>query len=257
MPINLESVRPLPAERLHVEVYSTRTDMGNAAAHDVVKKMKELLAEKERICMIFAAAPSQNEFLAGLTHADGIDWSRVTVFHMDEYIGLPEDDPRRFSRFLADRLFDIVRPGEVNLINTSKGLETECKRYGELLRAEPIDIVCLGIGENGHVAFNDPWVADFNDPKTVKIVQLDEACRNQQVHDGCFPDLEAVPTHAITLTIPILMAGAYLYCIVPGKTKQNAVKRTLYGRITPECPASVLRRHPNCTLYLDKDSYGN
>ena len=117
--------------------------------------------------------------------------------------------------------------------------------------------MCLGIGENGHIAFNDPCVANFNDPEIVKIVQLDEISRKQQVHDGCLPNLESVPTHAVTLTIPILMSGAYLYCIVFGKNKQNAVKRTLYGPITPDSPASILRRHHNCTFYLDKDSYGN
>lgn len=206
--------------------------------------------------MIFAAAPSQNEFLETLTAAEGIDWSRVVAFHMDEYIGLPVGAPQRFSQFLKEKLFDIVQPGEVHLIRSENTIEAECARYAALVNETPIDIVCLGIGENGHIAFNDPPVANFADTETIKPVELDAACRTQQVNDGCFPDFGSVPTHALTLTIPALMSARHLYCMVPGETKRQAVRETLHASISTACPATILRTHDHCTLYVDRDSYG-
>lgn len=256
MPFLSRPVRTEIVDRLNVRVYENRMAMGNAAGADVAAKIRELLSKKERVRMIFASAPSQNEFLQRLGQEKGIDWTRITAFHMDEYIGLPKDAPQLFSRYLQDHLFSIVHPGEVHFIDSSRSIAHECKRYGDLIRQAPIDIVCLGIGENGHIAFNDPPVADFDDPEVMKPVKLDDVCRQQQVNDGCFPDIHAVPTHALTLTIPTLLSGSYLYCIVPGKTKREAVRSALYGPITTECPASILRRHPNCTLYLDRDAYG-
>jgi glucosamine-6-phosphate deaminase len=153
-------------------------------------------------------------------------------------------------------LFSRVRPGRVELIDGSGGIERECERYAALLAEAPIDVVCLGIGENGHIAFNDPPVADFRDPLLVKAVELDLPCRRQQVNDGCFPNLDAVPTHAITLTIPALMSGARLYCSVPGATKRDAVKETMNGPITTACPAAILREHPDMTLFADLDAFG-
>ncbi|GIP38361.1 glucosamine-6-phosphate deaminase [Paenibacillus sp. J31TS4] len=252
-------VQPIATEardRLRVEVYGNRRHMGRAAGLAAAARLKELLASQERVRMIFAAAPSQNECLEALTQEEGIDWQRVTAFHMDEYIGLPKGAPQRFSQFLKDRLFDVVRPGTVHLIESSNPSEEECARYSALLAEAPIDIVCLGIGENGHIAFNDPPVADFGDPLLVKPVELDDACRQQQVNDGCFPSFGDVPTHALTLTIPALMAGRHLFCVVPGPTKRAAVDATLNGPISTECPASILRNHPDCTLYVDTDSYG-
>ena len=243
-------------DRLKVRVYADRRAMGAAAGTDAAAKLRELLAAKRAVRMIFAAAPSQNEALDALAAAPGIDWSRLTAFHMDEYIGLAEDAPQRFSRYLRQRLFDRVRPGAVHLIDSPKAAADECRRYADLLRAAPIDIVCLGIGENGHIAFNDPPVADFADPRVIKPVELDADCRQQQVNDGCFPSFAAVPTHALTLTIPTLMSGAHLFCAVPGPTKRRAVERTLTGEISTECPSTVLRRHAGCTLYVDRDSYG-
>ncbi|GGD95725.1 glucosamine-6-phosphate deaminase [Paenibacillus nasutitermitis] len=244
------------ADLLKVEVYENRKHMGISAAEAVSAKMKELLASQKEIRMIFAAAPSQNEFLEKLRSVEGLDWSRVTAFHMDEYIGLPPGAPERFSAFLCKGLFDEVHPGTVQLIDSTSSAEEESQRYARLLQQHPIDIVCLGIGENGHIAFNDPPVADFNDPVWVKSVELDEICRQQQVNDGCFPDLPSVPTHAITLTIPALFSGTHLFCMVPGVTKAAAVSATLNGPITTQCPSSILRRHPDCTLYTDNDSYG-
>lgn len=242
-------------DSLQVEVFPSREALGAAAAGHAAERIRELLGRQERVRMIFAAAPSQNEFLASLIQAEGIDWSRITAFHMDDYLGLPEEAPQRFGRFLKEKLFDRVHPGEVRYIRTDGGVEAECERYEQLLREAPIDIVCLGIGENGHIAFNDPPVADFQDPVWVKAVVLDDACRRQQVNDGCFPDFGSVPEQALTLTIPALLSGARLYCMVPGPTKREAVTRTLAGPITTACPASVLRTHPHCTLYVDQDSY--
>lgn len=243
-------------DRLQVRQYASRDEMGRAAAADVSQAMKAILADRGSLRIVFAAAPSQNELLDYLAADKDIEWGRVTAFHMDEYIGLDEDAPQRFSTFLDTRLFSRVRPGTVHLIDGSADPAAECERYAALLQEAPIDIVCLGIGENGHLAFNDPPVADFNDPKTVKIVELDDMCREQQVRDGCFDRFREVPETAMTLTIPTLLSGGRLFCIVPGPTKRSAVTQTLEGPITTACPASILREHPNCTLYLDRDSYG-
>jgi glucosamine-6-phosphate deaminase len=256
MGLQPQPVKAETVDHLKVNVYANRQDLGMSAGRAAAARIKELLGKKAGIRMIFAAAPSQNEFLDTLAADPEIDWSRITAFHMDEYIGLPNDAPQKFSRFLCERLFDKVKPGTVHLIDSSSSIEAECKRYGDLIREAPIDIVCLGIGENGHIAFNDPPVADFNDPHVIKAVELDDACRQQQVNDGCFPTFGDVPTHALTLTIPTMMSGSYLYCMVPGPTKRNAVVRTLSGDISTECPSTVLRRHPECTLYVDRDSYG-
>jgi glucosamine-6-phosphate deaminase len=249
-------LRTAQVDRLAVRVYRDRQAMGEAAGTDVAATMRAILARQAGVRIVFAAAPSQNETLETLARCDAIDWSRVTAFHMDEYLGLPADAPESFGRFLSTRLFDRVRPGIVHLIDTANEAASECERYARLLETAPIDIVCLGIGENGHLAFNDPPVADFADPVRVKAVALDLASRQQQVHDGCFPTLDAVPTHALTLTIPALMAGANLFCVVPGRAKAGAIRGALHGPVSPVCPASILRRHPNCTLYLDMDSFG-
>lgn len=250
------ALRTETVDSLRVSVYQDRLALGVAAGRDVADKIKELLSVKRGIRIIFAAAPSQNEMLEQLAQDKEIDWSRITTFHMDEYIGLPNDAPQKFSHFLCERLFNKVKPGAVHLIDSSNPIDVECSRYGTLLQEAPIDIVCFGIGENGHIAFNDPPVADFNDPLTIKAVELDDACRQQQVNDGCFPAFDQVPTHALTLTIPSLLSGAHLYCVVPGPTKRQAVGRTLNGPVSTECPSTIVRNHPDCTLYVDFDSYG-
>ncbi|MGN1346863.1 MAG: glucosamine-6-phosphate deaminase [Eubacteriales bacterium] len=241
-------------DALDVRVYRNRTEMGEAAARDIAQAMRELLREKSEISMIFAAAPSQNETLAALVREDGIEWGRVNACHMDEYVGLSGTSPQSFSYYLREHIFDLVPFRSVNCLDGTADPAAECARYGELLLRHPVDIVCLGIGENGHIAFNDPWVADFDDPALVKAVALDEVCRLQQVHDGCFPTLSEVPTHALTLTIPTLTAARHMFCSVPASTKREAVLRTVTGPITPDCPASVLRRHPHAVLYCDADS---
>ncbi len=241
-------------DKLLVKIYETRPAMGNAAAEDISKRIAELLEKKDEINMIFAAAPSQNEVLAALVADKSIAWEKINAFHMDEYIGLPKDAPQRFANFLEEHIFNLVPFKSVELIESDNGIDEECERYSGLLAEHPIDIVVMGIGENGHIAFNDPPVADFKDTKLVKPVKLDDICRNQQVNDGCFKTISDVPEYALTLTVPMLTSGKYLYCIVPAKTKANAVKETLNGSIDEHCPASVLRTHDNAVLYLDADS---
>ncbi|GAB3959942.1 glucosamine-6-phosphate deaminase [Spirosoma harenae] len=243
-------------DELQVHIFDTRQQMGVAAGQAVAAKIKELLTEKDRLRIVFAAAPSQNEMLDYLATAEGIDWRRIDVFHMDEYVGLAPDSPQRFAHFLTTKLFSKVRPGQVHLIDDSAGAVAACERYAHLITQAPIDIVCLGVGENGHLAFNDPPVADFNDPDIIKRVQLDDVCRQQQVNDGCFPTFDDVPEEALTLTIPTLLSGQFLFCVVPGPTKREAIKIMLTGPISTSCPASILRQHPHCTLYVDRDSYG-
>ena len=248
-------VKTEQVDKLNVKVYQTREEMGRAAAEEAAAAIRAAIAAKGEFNMIFAAAPSQNEFLAHLIADKSIDFTKINAFHMDEYIGLPADAPQGFGNFLRERLFDRVPFKTVNTIDsTAADPEAECRRYAALLQAHPCDIVCMGIGENGHIAFNDPHVADFGDKAAVKVVALDETCRQQQVNDGCFARLDDVPTHALTLTIPTLTAPEAVFCIVPAKTKANAVYATLRGGITEACPASILRRHANATLYCDADS---
>jgi len=249
------AVRTLDVDALHIQVYATRAEMGQAAAYDVSARMRALLSQQASIRMVFAAAPSQNEFLAALGRTVGLDWSKVEAFHMDEYVGLPADAPQSFGLFLRTRLFDLARPGRVEYIDgNAPDAAAECARYGALLRERPVDIVCAGIGENGHMAFNDPHVADFADPEVVKLVTLDEVCRRQQVHDGAFASVDQVPKAALTMTMPALMSAQRVYCIVPGPTKTEAVLRTLHGAMDTSCPASVMRRHRQAVLYLDQEA---
>lgn len=239
---------------LNVNIYPSRSEMGIQAARDIEDAICAVIAQRGACNIIFAAAPSQNEVLAALVASIKIDWEKVHAFHMDEYIGISPDAPQGFARFLRDAIFEKVNPGKVEYLNCSAAPESEIERYTALLKEFPTDIVIMGIGENGHIAFNDPHVADFNDTAVVKAVELDEKCRKQQVNDGCFSKLEDVPKTALTLTIPTLTAAPQIFCIVPAKTKAQAVFNTLNGSISETCPASILRNHPNATLYLDPDS---
>ena len=248
-------IRTFDAGKLRVIVAESRNEMGKLSAGHVAELIKKFLAEKNEIRMIFAAAPSQNEFLEELTKDKSIDWSKVTAFHMDEYIGLTSNSSELFSKYLNDHIFSKVNFKKVYLINSqADDHKAECIRYEIILKEAPIDIVCLGIGENGHIAFNDPLVADFNDKSFVKIVELDMKCKAQQVNDGCFKTIDEVPANAYSLTVPALLAGTYLNVVVPDKRKAEAVKNTLYSSISTKCPATILRTHHNAVLYLDKDS---
>ena len=243
------------ADALQVRIYDSRDAMGRAAAADIKDRILKLLETKAQINMIFAAAPSQNEVLAALAEDTDIPWKRVNAYHMDEYIGLAADAPQGFGNFLREHLFDRAPFATVSCIDsTAADPEKECLRYEKLLKDNPVDIVVMGIGENGHIAFNDPPVADFNDSKLVKTVELDPVCRRQQVNDGCFAELSLVPTHAITLTVPALVATEDLFCIVPAPSKARAVAETVKGSIDEHCPASILRKKPGAVLYLDPDS---
>lgn len=249
-------MKQIKLDKLDVKIMPSRDEMGKVAAADIAAKIKELLALKDEINMIFAAAPSQNEALAHLIEYNDIDWCRINAYHMDEYIGLaPDDADKSFSCYLTGHIFGKVPFKSVNLINsTATDAEAECARYSKLLLDNPADIVVMGIGENGHIAFNDPWVAKFNDEQVVKVVPLDDVCRQQQVNDGCFPSVDRVPKNAMTLTCPTLTRPAYQFCVVPAKTKALAVKRTLEGEISEECPATILRTLSGATMYLDNDS---
>lgn len=243
------------ADRLRVRIYPDRKSMGEAAAADIAAAIRRVLAEKECCNMIFAAAPSQNEVLAALAADKTVDFARINAFHMDEYCGLAPSSPQGFGNFLRAAIFEKAPFRSVHYLNgNAADIPAECARYGALLEAFPTDIVCLGIGENGHIAFNDPPVANFRDPVLCKQVALDPVCRAQQVHDGCFSALEQVPTHALTLTVPALCRGKEMFCVVPAATKANAVYATVRGSFGEHCPATVLREHPAAILYLDADS---
>lgn len=250
-----DGVDRFSAGPLAVEVHGNRSETGRAAGRAAASYLREVLARQPGARVIFACAPSQNEFLATLTSEPAIAWTRVTAFHMDEYVGLPASHPANFRHYLRTHLIARVPPGVVHeLAGDAPDASAECRRYGDLLARAPIDAVFLGIGENGHLAFNDPPVADFSDPAAVKVVGLDAACREQQVHDGCFPSLSEVPRQALTLTIPTLLNTARMYCMVPGTRKAAAVAATLQGPIATACPASILRTHPAATLFLDRDA---
>ncbi len=237
---------------LEYRVYASRDDMGAAAGNDIADAILEMLKEKDELNMIFAAAPSQNETLASLLQRKDIPWNKINAFHMDEYIGLSDEAPQRFGQFLKNAIFGKVDFKSVNYINSNASdIEAECARYTKLLQDYPTDIVCLGIGENGHIAFNDPGVADFNDTKLIKTAVLDEVCRNQQVNDGCFATIDEVPTHALTLTIPALTKAKAMFCSVPAATKKWAVTETINGAISEDCPATIMRKHEKAILYCD------
>ncbi len=250
-------MRELKTDKLNVKVYDSRREMGREAAREAAACIKKMLENKASLNIIFAAAPSQNEFLEELRQEPGITWERINGYHMDEYVGLKQGSHASFSRFLDDAVFLKVPFQSVNrLIGDSVSPEAECARYSRLLEENPVDIVFMGIGENGHIAFNDPDTANFHDGQTVKVVELDLACRQQQVNDGCFPSLEAVPVRAYTLTIPALLKATKIFCIVPGGRKAKAVNQALTGSVSEACPASILRTRENVYLYLDQDSAG-
>lgn len=247
-------MREITKDKLVAKIYSGRPELGAAAAAELTARIAELLKTKEYVNIIFASAPSQNEFLAELLKKD-IEWNRINAFHMDEYIGLDPDAPQGFGNFLKDRLFKFVSCRTVNYLNGNEAdPQDECKRYSDLLIQYPTDIVCLGIGENTHLAFNDPHVADFNDPLIVKVVDLDQACRDQQVNDGCFAKIDEVPTHALTITMPALFKSTYAIAIVPGKFKADAIYHTINSDISEKYPSTILRRHDNAILFIDEDS---
>jgi glucosamine-6-phosphate deaminase len=240
-------------EQMNIRISTTRQNLGKEAASDIAAELRSRLRTQPNLRMIFAAAPSQRAMLQALVEEPEIDWHRITAFHMDEYIGLPEDAPQRFGMWLRDAIFDRVPFANFHLIEPGTDLEETCRSYAKKLMEAPIDMVLLGIGANGHLAFNDP-PADLDDPLAVKVVTLDDVCRQQQVDEKCFATLDEVPQKAISLTVPMLLRGDRLFCCVPGSNKRAAVRRMLHDPISGACPATALRNHPRCTVYLDHDS---
>jgi beta-glucuronidase len=243
-------------QNLQVKIFSNRRLAGNAASFDFIDKVQSLLKKKNTINIVFASAGSQVEFLEGLLRNHMfVDWNRINAFHLDEFVGAGPETSYGFAHWLKDYLVDqLPFRGFETLNGRAEDLTAECRRYAALLDKDGIDLACIGIGENGHLAFNDPPVADFDDPMPVKVIDLDEACREQQFRDGVFPDLVSVPNSALTMTIPTILRAKDILCIVPGTHKAIAVWKTLNNEISTKCPATILRRHPSARLYLDAES---
>lgn len=247
-------VKSFQIDKLHVRVYNDKAEMGDASADFVSWHLQEAIKKNGYANMILATGTSQFPFLEALKKKH-VDWKKITVFHLDEYIGLSDQHPASFRKYLKERILDSVKPHQIHFLNgDSQNIEAELRNYETLLKSHPVDIACIGIGENGHIAFNDPPVADFNDPHWVKVVQLDEACRKQQLGEGWFPTLRDVPEEALSLTIPAIMKSKVISCVVPDERKSTAVFNTLYGEISTVCPASVLRTHPDTVLFLDREA---
>ncbi len=248
-------MRKLQFDQLPVEVHPTNAALGCAAAEAAATILRAAIVERGRANLIVATGNSQLSFYEALRELGGIDWQKITIFHMDEYVGMSPDHPASFRRYLQEKIVSFVHPAAFHgVMGDAPDAQQECERYAGLLRAHPADLCCLGIGENGHLAFNDPPFAQFDDPVWAKIVKLDEASRRQQVGEGHFAALDAVPTHAITLTIPALLAARKVLVIVPEQRKAPAVRAALTGPITTACPASILRTAAHARLYLDAES---
>jgi glucosamine-6-phosphate deaminase len=229
--------------------------MGQAAADFVEQTLVSVIDHQGMANLILATGASQFSFYEALKEKQSILWSKVTVFHLDEYVDMSDQHPASFRKYLKDRILDYVKPGKIHFLEgDADDPEQEAVMYENLLKDVNIDLACIGIGENGHIAFNDPPVADFRDPRLVKIVKLDEHCRLQQLGEGWFPTLNDVPTHALSLTVTGIMRSNKICCVVPDERKAEAVNQALYGPVAEKCPASILRTHPDCTLFLDSGS---
>jgi glucosamine-6-phosphate deaminase len=233
-----------------IEVCKDVKDLGLRAAADAAAFIREAIAQRGRARIVVATGASQFEVLAALVAAEGVDWSKVVGFHLDEYLGLPMSHPASFRGYLKKRLVDRTPLAAFNYIDGEGDAEAECARVGKLLTAAPIDVALIGIGENGHLAFNDP-PADFKTERPYLVVNLDEVCRRQQLGEGWFPTLDDVPRQAISMAIPQILKSKAIVCSVPDRRKAEAVRGAVEGPVTPTCPASILQRHPQTTLYLD------
>jgi glucosamine-6-phosphate deaminase len=242
-------------EAAEVRVHSDLTGLARAAADDAASVLRSAVAARGEAHAMFATGNSQLAFVHALVHeTDDVPWAQTTVFHMDEYVGVGPDHPAGFQRWIRERIVEPAQPKAAYYVEGLGDPDAECTRYAELLGAHPLDLCCLGIGENGHLAFNDPPVADFEDPFDVKVVELEPACRLQQVHEGHFPDVDAVPTHAITVTVPALLRAGRVLAIVPETRKAEPVRAALTGPIATSCPASALRTVSQATIHLEPAS---
>lgn len=240
--------------KLKVKVFQESEEIASAAAEFVAAQLNSAIEKKDSVNVVIGTGASQLSFYKYLLQQE-IEWEKITLFHLDEYKGMSESHPASFRRFLKDRVLQGIKPKNVYFLNgDASDTEAEVLRYENLLKEHPVDVACIGIGENGHIAFNDPPVADFNDPKLVKVVELDEACRKQQLGEGWFPILDDVPTHALSLTVPAIMGCKTISCLVPDERKAQAVYNALNLEITTACPASILRKHPDAVLFLDSGS---
>ena len=239
---------------MKIKVFKTKEACGTAAADMGAEILKQTIASKGCASFIVATGASQFDFMKALTQKDGIAWHKTTMYHLDEYIGFTEDHPASFRRYLKERLVDVVHPGMVHFIQgEAADPAAECRRVNNIISQDTIDVAFVGIGENGHLAFNDP-PADFETGLPYIVVELDDACRKQQMGEGWFASLKEVPTKAISMSIRQIMKSAAIICTVPDKRKARAVKQCLEGAISPMHPASILRKHPKAFVYLDEDS---
>jgi glucosamine-6-phosphate deaminase len=243
------------AGNLQVRVYPSRREASQAAAAAAAMILRGAIANGGRARIVVSTGNSQLDFIQALVDEPEIRWPAVEGFHLDEYAGMPMTHPASFRLWLKTKLAGRVPLAAMHyLAGDAPDLAAECRRYAALLAEAPVDVGFIGIGENGHIAFNDPAVADFADPLPVKIATLDAACRRQQVGEGHFPGLADVPEQALTLTCPTIMGMTHLVCCVPDQRKAEAVRNTLEGPISTACPASILRTHPRAQLFLDADS---
>lgn len=242
-------------DSLLIQVYHSRSELAQSAAVWVQGYLQNVIATQGQATIILATGNSQIDFINELISLGNINWSKVTCFHLDEYLGIDPNHPASFRYYLQERVENRVNLGKFYYIkgDALQPLD-ECDRYSQLLSSHSIDLCCLGLGENGHVAFNEPLVTDFNDPKRIKLVKLDNVTRQQQVNSGFFASLDAVPTYAFTLTIPSICSAKKIVCLVPGQRKAKVVREMLEATISPQLPASILRKHLQATLFLDRDS---
>jgi len=238
---------------MQIKTYADRATMSRAAARHASRTLRDTIARRGRARLVAATGASQFEFLAALTDAPGIEWSRVEMFHLDEYVGLSIDHPASFRRYLLDRLITKTGIRDYHLLDGERDAEGVADRTGRELARAPVDVAFVGIGENAHLAFNDP-PADFSVERPYVIVTLDEACRRQQVGEGWFRSVDEVPAQAISMSIRQILKSREILCMVPEARKAGAVKASIDGDISPLTPASILRTHANATLYLDRDS---
>lgn len=251
----IAATKVLHIDRLSVQIYKSELDMAQEVANIAQQYLQSILQDQEQTAVLLATGNSQLKFLEALINLGGVDWSRITLFHLDEYLGISADHPASFRYYMRERVEKRVFPRQFHYIDgdTLEPL-TECDRYTKLLQAQPIDLCCLGIGENGHLAFNDPSVANFQDPYSIKLVKLDAANRQQQVNTGQFPRLDSVPQYAFTVTLPLICSAQKILCLAPEQRKAKIVQRMLYGSISPDCPASILRQQSQASLFLDVNS---